>query len=183
MKKGFTLVEMLVVIGLFSLIGGSIVALFVSGISSQRKILATQELLDQTSYVLEFMGRALRMAKKDDVGGKVNCLSGDKVNYELTRGNQGIKFRNYKDECQEFYLEGDRLMEARKKGDEATTTLPLTSSALKVNSLKFHLSGAGQGDNLQPRVTIFLEISGRGKNPPTIKIQTTISQRDLDVQY
>jgi prepilin-type N-terminal cleavage/methylation domain-containing protein len=174
---GFTLVEMLVVIGIFSLIVGAISGIFLSGILSQRRILAEQEISDQTSYLLEYIGRALRMAKKDDLDG-VNCLLGDKVNYEINSAKNEIKFRNYKDECQRFFLDGNQVKEER-----SGIILPLTSSALKVNSLKFELFGESQADDFQPKVTIFLEIEGRGRNPPKIQIQTTISQRNLDVQY
>jgi prepilin-type N-terminal cleavage/methylation domain-containing protein len=176
MLRSFTLIEMLVVIGIFSLIIGAVSDLFLSGIFSQKKILTEQDLLNQTGYLLEYMGRALRMAKKDDIGG-VNCLPGEKVNYKVNPAQNEIVFRNYNNECQRFFLDGTQIKE-EKNG----IVLPLTSSALKVDSLKFSISGQEQTDNLQPRVTIFLEIEGQ-KYQPKIKIQTTISQRDLDVQY
>ena len=156
------------------------------GIREQRRALATQKLLDETSYVLEYMSRSIRMAKKDDVeigGVTKNCLSAEKVNYELTlTGQGGIKFRNYKNECQEFFLENYQLKEKK----DAATPLAMTSSAFTINTLKFNLIGASQGDQLQPRVTIFLDIQGKGQRPeekPQIKIQTTLSQRNLDIQY
>lgn len=173
MKKGLTLVEMLVAIGIFSSIVGTITGLFLSSLSSQKRILATQELLDQTSYVLEYMSRALRMAKKDLNG---TCIQ-SKTNYATT--SNGIEFLNYTGkECQKFYLENNQLKEFK-----AGQTLPLTSQFIKVKSFKILLSGENQEDNLQPKITIFLDVEGRGKNPPKIQIQTTISQRDLDVRY
>ena len=185
-QKGVTLIEMLVAVTVFAITVGAISGIFISGIRTQRRVLATQELLDQTSYVLEYMGRALRMAKKDLTG---NCLTtaGTKYNYESDLGR--IRFLNYDNKCQEFYLAGNILME--RKSDDGTPTwiidLPLTSSHLQVNSFKINLSGQAQPptDYLQPRVTIFLEILGRetGLGRPKIQIQTSVSQRDLDVQY
>jgi len=172
MKNAFTSVELPVVTGIFSLIVGAISGLFISGVSSQKRILAEQELLSQTSYVIEYMSRALRMAKKDDG----TCI-GDKLNYKIE--GAGIKFRNYKDECQKFYLEGGQLKESR-----AGTILPLTSTALRINSFRLNSSGETQYDDLQPKVTIFLEILGRGQRyQPKLQIQTTISQRNLDVRH
>jgi hypothetical protein len=142
--------------------------------------LANQELLDQASYVLEYMGRALRMAKKDsggtctgtagkNYGGTINSISFLKFDYETNS-----------DVCYQFYLSGTRIYES--KGGAAG--VPLTSDKISVNSLKFNLSGdtIGESPNLQPRVTIFLDILGRGATgeQPRIQIQTSISQRNLD---
>lgn len=184
-EKAFTLVEMLVVIGIFSLVLEAIVGIFISAVSIQRKILSQNEVLDQISYALEYMGKAIRMAKKDDIeiyGQTINCLSGEKTNYEIS--SNSIKFRNYKNECQRFFLAEDKISEERITPTTITTTiLPLTSPKLKVNSLQFRVNGQTQDDILQPSVTILLEIEGRGKNIPKMRIQTTISQRDADVQY
>ena len=65
-NKGFTIIEMLVAVTIFTLVTGSITGLFISSIRSQSKVLTTQKLLDEASYAMEYMGRFLRMAKKDD---------------------------------------------------------------------------------------------------------------------
>jgi prepilin-type N-terminal cleavage/methylation domain-containing protein len=175
--KGFTLMELLVVIAIFSIAIGSITGIFISGLSSQRRILAEQDILNQISYAIEYMGRAIRMAKKDDIsisGQTKNCLSGNKVNYETPTESE-IKFRNYLNQCQRFYLSSNQIFE-EKEG----TVLALTSPKIKVNTLKFKIFGESQDDTYQPRVTIFMEIESSGKK---LQFQTTISQRDLDVQY
>ncbi|MBZ9572492.1 prepilin-type N-terminal cleavage/methylation domain-containing protein [Patescibacteria group bacterium] len=180
-RKGFTLIEIIVAVAIFALIVGTISGLFVSAIQSQRRILATQEILNQASYVMEYMGRALRMAKKELNTPPISCLSRYGLNYETTAN--GLKFIDYNDVCTEFFLDAGLL----KKTAEGVT-LPLTSTDLQVNSLKFNLLGADQppADNLQPRVTIFLEIETKRSVPglpPKILIQTSVSQRNLDVQY
>jgi prepilin-type N-terminal cleavage/methylation domain-containing protein len=179
--RGFTLMELLVVIAIFSIAIGAISGIFVSGLSSQRRVLAEQEILNQISYAIEYMGRAIRMAKKDDISfsGQIkNCLSGDKINYETPTESE-LRFRNYQNQCQRFFLSGNQIYE-QKDYDIGAPQFPLTSPALKVNSLKFRISGQNQTDNLQPRVTIFIEVERRGRK---FQLQTTISQRDLDVQY
>ena len=186
-QKGFTLVEMLVAVLLFSLIIGVISGLFISGIRGQRNALASQRLLDQTSYSLEYMSRALRMAKKQTSDLPL-CISSNGLNYEIVGSH--LKFINHLegDDCQEFFLDSDpgsptyhQLMQI--KGGE---TLPLTSAKLEITSLRFSLSGQSQGDDLQPKVTVFLEIKGKGQQiaeQPLMKIQTTVSQRNLDITY
>lgn len=176
-NNGLTLIEMLVAVTVFAIIVGAISGLFISGVRAQRRVLATQEILDQTSYVMEYIGRALRMAKKDLTG---DCISAE-LNYEKTgSGDGGIRFKNYKDTCQEFYLKGTQLME-EKNGN----LLPLTSDNLRVVYFNIDLSGQSQADDLQPRVTIYLEIESERQvpgSPPEIRIQTSISQRSLDIQ-
>jgi len=176
-NKGFTLVELLVSISIFSLIVSAMSGAFVSTIRAQRKSVAFQQLLQQTSYLEEYMSRSIRMGKKDING---TCI-GEKSNYEITRSGNGIEFMNYNGNCEEFYLSGLELRQNKNNVD-----LALTSSNLIVENINIELSGNSQTDNFQPRVTIFLKIKGAGSKPeeqPEIKIQTTISQRNPDVRY
>lgn len=177
-NKGFTLVEMLVAIFVFSIIIGVVIGIFVSSVRLQRRNLAHYELLNQTSYVMEYMSRVLRMAKKDSAG---NCIELNK-NY-LVSGSS-ITFLNYEDKCQEFALNSEtEQLKVRTSTDDTIGNLgefiPLTSSALKIKNFNISLLGDDSGDKLQPRVTIFLEIEGRENTK--LKIQTTVSQRNLDM--
>ena len=180
-KKSFTLIELLIVVAVFSIITEAIVGVFAMVLYSQRKILEEQEILNQISYAIEYMGRSIRMAKKDDlsIGGvSKDCLSGFKTNYESPSPSE-IKFRNYHNQCQRFYLDGGKI--AMETIDEnVSTTLYLTSPKLKITSLKFNILGQEQTDEIQPRVTIFLEVEKGGRK---FQFQTTVSQRDLDVEY
>ena len=183
-NKAFTLIELLVSIGIFSIIIGAISGIFIFGIRQQKLALLNQIILDQSSFSLEFMSRALRMAKKDSSTSPV-CLSLSGLNYEITHSGSGLMFINHLEDndCQEFFLEQSQLKYRKKIGQIGEESLPLTSNKLEIVSLKFNLIGGSQADDLQPSVTIFLEIRGKGEleNSQKIKIQTTISQRNLDV--
>jgi len=169
--KGFTLIEMVVAVAIFSLLVGATASVFLSSIKNQRQGLASQEVLDQTSYVMEYMSRSLRMAKKDIVG---DCTGTAKLNYSFEIATHCLKFLNYNGVCQQFCLNGTRLKD--ENGNY------LTSDNLKVLNFEVVLSGVYQPlvDYLQPRVTISLNIAGQEQS--SIKIQTTISQRNLDVR-
>jgi len=174
-KKGFTLIEILVSISLFIVIIGSIVSIFIVAIRQENIILRNQIVLDQISYALEFMSRSLRMAIRDSGG---SCLATAGCNYETTAN--GIKFINALDggDCQEFFLEDKQLKYKKSFWSEG---LPLTAtSSMTVTGLRFVLEGECQGDSLQPRATIFLEVENPIQGGEKIKIQTTISQRNLD---
>lgn len=177
-NKGFTLVEMLVAVTVFILIVTAASGIFVSSLKAQRKSLASQQLLDQTSYIAEYMSRAIRMAKKDVAG---ECITA-KLNYEKTRSGKGLKFKNYQDICQEFFWDTATNQLKEIKGGQENF---LTSHSLQILALNIKLAGESQNDDAQPRVTIFLDIKGKGEKPemqPEIRIQTTISQRNLDVR-
>jgi len=188
MNKSYTLIEVLVAVSIFTIIIAAPTGFLVGSLKAQQKALASQKLLGNTSYTLEYMSRALRMAKKDKWG---ECIT-DKYNYENPDGESSIRFLNYDLLCQEFFLQGTQLYE-RKSTNKSTENfgdpVALTSEDLDIipEKAKFKLSGESQTDYDQPRVTLFLEIKG-GKGQmeetrPLIKIQTTISQRNLDVPY
>lgn len=182
-NKAFTLIELLVAMAIFSIVVGTISGIFISGIQQQRLALTGQAILDQTSFALEYMSRSLRMAKKELV--TPGCLSQKGLNYEITGSGLGLKFINHleNDDCQEFFLESGQLKYRKKIGQSGEETFDLTSNKLEVASLKFNLAGGTQQDDLQPRLTIFLELKGKGEleSSQKIKIQTTISKRNLDV--
>jgi len=193
-QKGYTLIEILVAVGIFTILIAAPTGFFVGSLRGQLKTLASQKLLDNTSYTLEYISRSLRMAKKELSADPLTAclLEGGTIlyghNYQITRGGNGLKFINYKNECQEFFLdENDHRLKESKNG---AAPVALTAEDLEITSLtglKFKLSGESQADTDQPRVTLFLKIKG-GKGQmeelqPLIKIQTTISQRNLDVPY
>lgn len=177
-SRAFTLIEMLITVVIFSIIIGTATGVFVSAIRLQKYNLAYQQLLNQTSYVMEYMSRAIRMAKRNE--GSV-CSFSDSKNYNWGVGNY-IEFASYHGQCWKFSLEGDPEGFNRLKVGQDANEYYLTSDDFDVKSFNVLVSGDQTDDGLQPRVTIFMEVHGRSSDPnPEIKIQTTISQRDLDV--
>ena len=175
--KGFTLVEMLVVILILVISLSAIIGVFVSAIRAQRYALAAQQLLDQTSYAMEYMGKSLRMAKKD----LDDDWTGKGINYKEITGLEGVQFEDYERKYKMFFLLNKVLYDGNMERDPQT--LPLTSPNLEVNSFNVALSGENENDFFQPKATFLLDIKSEGteSNPqPRIIIQTTVSQRDLD---
>ena len=178
MKKGFTLIELLISMSIFSVVMVSAINLFSAGIESQRKTLALQTLSNSTSYVMEYMSRTIRMAKKDLGGFYIDAGCNFKnPNYP---NESGILFTNYHQERQEFILENGQLKEKKGSASEPTA---LTSDNFKVNKLFFKLSGECQTDEVQSKVTIVMEIQTKETKPQILNLQTTISQRDLNIKY
>lgn len=209
-ERGFTLIEVIVVLAVFLLIIGVAISIFISIVQEQRRILAQQEILNQVSYVEEYMSKALRMASRDD---EETCLAGyPGYNYLLTRLDSdgiyytGIKFINQSDDnaCTEFFLGhsilGDNsspfvLRELKNSSDDADS-ITLTSTKLQIDKIKFAINGAigtalpggtygaaGGESFIQPKVTILLGVKIQGDPTDPVRIiQTTISQRNLNVR-
>ena len=187
-NKGYTLIEIMVAVAVFAVVIAAPAGFFASAVKGQQKALVSQGLTSSISYNLEYISRALRMAKKDDIN-DINCLSGHKVNYELTRGGEGIKFRNYQDECQEFYREYDAVNQVyRIKEAKNGSNNYLTPSNLDILYFEIGPNDSwDQSDYEQPKVTIFFEAKGveyeKAELQPVLKVQTSVSQRNLDVVY
>ncbi|PIS38826.1 MAG: hypothetical protein COT34_01600 [Candidatus Nealsonbacteria bacterium CG08_land_8_20_14_0_20_43_11] len=191
-SRGFSLVELLVAVLVFSLMIVEISGIFVSGMKNQRYSLAAQQLLDQTSYSLEFMGRALRMARKETDAVSGDCLSANGKNYEVNVDNTSIRFINHleNDDCQRFYWDSsEKKLKFQRKilvpWPDEPETFDLTSKKIEVTKLKFLLDGELETDSFQPRVTVLMEMKWKEKagEEALIKIQTTVSQRNLDITY
>ncbi|MCX6759704.1 MAG: type II secretion system protein [Candidatus Nealsonbacteria bacterium] len=188
-KNAFTLIEIMVAVAIFAILLTTFTGFFLSAVQAQRKALASQELIDNVSYNLEYMSRAIRMARKDMAG---SCLTtvGAKYNYETNAERNRITFLNYQDKCQEFFLDGNQLKERKSTNNSAASfEAPLSLTPLNLEVISFLLGPSdswGQEQKTQPRVTFSLEIRGKGQKPelqPLIKIQTTISQRNPNRIY
>lgn len=184
-NKGYTLIEILVAMSIFTIVVASPTGFLISFLKQQQRALAMQELTDNISYNLEYMSKALRMATKDNEDG--NCLPSDHLNYEITINGNGIKFNDYNQDCKEFYLEDGKLYEIILPGDPVALTpdsIIVTSFKVKGMGLEEPAVGANR---IQPRVTIFLEAKGEVISDPDlepiIKTQTTISQRNLNFNF
>ena len=156
--------------------------LLFSAIDVQRTTLAKQEVVDQVSFVAEYMSRAIRQAEKDLVD---NCLmlGGVVGNYKVLSGGE-LRFLDKDGFCREFSYDSatNAIQERRALNDTEASLLSepwiaLTSQNIEVSGMTFVILGELQppGDNLQPRVTFFIDAED-------LQLQTTISQRKFDVQ-
>ena len=139
--RGFTIVELLVSVLIFSMVTLIAVGIFTFTLRFQKQSLAEQDIIGQVSYTMEYLGRAVRMARKDPSGA---CLtgSGPNFNYETNPNSDRIRFLNYRNICQEFFLDGVQLKERKSSDSSAANFLqsfPLTSPRLRVASFKIGL--------------------------------------------
>lgn len=202
-ETGFTLIELVVVMAIFLFVIGAAIAIFISIIQQQKRVLSEQELLNQVSYIEEYMSKSLRMAKKDTD----NSCSEQGYIYLLTRPDngfyRGIKFINQSNGiCQEFFLDNvtdpaNPVLKELKDSTNDSDAVAITSSNLEISFIRFGINGtdgcygsgsdcpdgASEDDSAQPRVTILLGIKTQGDSQNSARvIQTTVSQRNLNLK-
>lgn len=176
--KGFTLLELLIGITIFTILIGAISGIFIWAIRLQKRIIVNQEVIEELSYIIEYMSRTLRMTVRDD---GVLCLGSGDLNYENVLGENSIKFINQNNDCQQFYLNTNKIYYSIGINTATPATYSITSDNIQVTDLKFKLSGSSStNDELQPKVTIVIKAKDKFYQQE-IKLQTTISQRNLDI--
>ena len=185
-NKGYTLIEVLVSVAIFSIVLAGPTGLFVLSLRNQNMSLALGETIDNTSHAVEYISRSLRMATKDRTG---SCIE---INYNYQNPESDtskIRFLNYQGYCIEFSLSETKQLFQRKSitGDSSSFDSEgfLTSDDLEIDNFQFLIAGGGQSDNLQPRVTMVFHIAkgSAGTDLPSMNVQSTVSQRNLDVTY
>ncbi len=174
MRKGFSIVEILVVSFLLLIVSVGTISSFSSIIRTQRYLLRTQELIEEGAYSMDYITRALKMAKRET--GEVNCLSyGRSYQYE----GQGLRFISKEEErfrCRAFFLDQGVIIEYEEGRNPES--IPLTSSDVEIVSFLVEIEDI---PNNQPIVNILLQLKPRGLEEPEIELRTAVSQRDLNL--
>lgn len=179
-QRGFTLVEMIVSIGLFSIVMLVSVGAYLIIVSSDRRARTTNDLSTSLSFAIESMGRTIRTGTNYQCGGSggTNCWP---------TGQSILTLKDDKNQDVTYLLKADGTI-------GACTSLPCTSSnatsitdpRIAVSSLTFFVQGVGTSDQTQPRVTFLVKGSiipdARSTTTPiTFSIQNTAAQRALDL--
>jgi prepilin-type N-terminal cleavage/methylation domain-containing protein len=158
---GFTLIELVVAVAVFSSMITIISSIFINSVSSQRKNIGQQDVLDNARYILENMGRSIRQSV---------IISSDGSGSSLTIEHPTEKRITY-------YLQNNQIIEMVEENPIA-----LSSNNVYVSRLNFEVSGNDIDDKTQPRVTISLSlrnVSSKSNEQSYINLQTTITPRIL----
>jgi type II secretory pathway pseudopilin PulG len=185
-KGGFTIIELMVSIALFTATFIAISSSFISIVDAYRKIMAERVNVDNLSTAVESMVRGLKTGTNFHCGSGGNigeaqaCPGGDTyLAFEKAKGNPT-------DDTDQIVY---RLMTGRleRSDDGGANFYPVTDvpSVITISNLKFYVVGSvglTNGDTVQPKAVIVMSGTvGTGvKKSSTFSIQTTITQRLLD---
>ena len=163
-KRGFTIPELLVAMGIFVVILTVVSSVYVTSISSQRRGFGKQNVLDSSRFALETMARAVRQST-------ILAISNDGDTMDLAHAVRGDIT---------YSLSGQRVTESVAGGQAQN----LTADNVVVESLIFRGQGLGGNDSEQPRVTIQMVVrsaTGKSSEQSTIRLQTTITPRAVQI--
>ncbi len=182
--RGFTLVEMIVSIGLFTIVLFVASSSFLTVINADRKSRTTRIAMDNLAVTLEDMTRRLRTGTAYECGGMVSlsvpppvrdCLFGDDNNTRIAFTDQDGRRVSY-------YLDDGAIMRERSAGGEfeEEVSIRATSPEIEITGLTFFVNGSTRGDAIQPYVTIIIRGSTSGVFDSGFSLQTTVTQRAYD---
>ena len=176
-SRGYTLIELIVAVGLFALVMTLAAGSYLLMIDLNRQAQGIATGIDSLSFALESMTRSIRtgtLYSCGDFGG--DCPNGANsfsftdssgANITYARGQQGS---------------GGLIGDIVKNG--ATI---LTDPSVNVSSLTFYVTGTGtvaQGDYNQPYVTVVVSgtvSSGPRKTPQAFTVETGAAMRGVDL--
>ena len=158
--RGFTLLEMIVAVGLFTIVATVALVGVVRALDANRKVQATQVIINKLNFALESMTRDIRFGHKYKECGS-SCLE-----FKKEQVGQSIQTIRYN-------LNGD-VIERCVDG----SCQDITPVQVEVDQLVFTVSGASKTDDKKPRVSILLHgLVGRQEFETDVTLQTTVNQR------
>jgi len=164
---GYTLIELIVAVGLFAIIMvlASGAYLVMIGVNRQTQAITTG--IDNLAFVLESMTRSIRTGSNYNHAGTSTFWFVDQYGCSITYGT----------------LDGRIVQTESGAGCPTLSNAPLTAPSVNISSLAFNVSGGGAGDAYQPYVTIRVSgtvSSGPGKTEP-FNVETSATMRGTDL--
>lgn len=196
--SGYTLVEMMVAVALFTMVAMVSISTLVSINDANKKAQTIRAIMDNLNFSIENIARNLRIGASyhcdyQDLSTAPIYSPNDCTNNQI--GAESIAFEAYDGSSSNndqvvflFDSANGQILKSIRSGVQ-DSFLPITphdySSSfqpLTVDYLRFFVTGTAAGDGKQPRVVILVGGTARYNNNIETKfqIQTSVSQRKLD---
>ncbi len=177
-NEGFTLMEMVVSLGIFSLLAVAALGVMIGLLDVELKATGAQTALDNVRFGLELITKEMRTGYQYDIpdGSSTSCPG----------FVEGVKFTASDAKKRMYYLSGGRIMRLVGATDcIAASPQPFTSEDVAVERFHFILRGQTKAaEDGQPWATILMDVrvnGGRGRAPSVMNLQTTVAQRFRDL--
>lgn len=196
-NRGFSLLELIVAMGVFSIAAVVVVGSFISLLDAQRRAVANQTAMDNIRFAMDAMAKEIRTGSNY----ANTCSFADYIPATGVKPFPcpAIKFINAKKE-EVFYrwrnIDGSVIEKAidpvlsfscidnfddpiHSACPDTGKFLAITDEKVRIDDLKFYIIGNAPGDGLQPYVVINIEATVNPNNPKArteIALQTAVSQ-------
>lgn len=190
-ERGFTLIELIVSIGLFSVVMMISVGALLSLVEANRKARALQSVMNNLNVTLDGMVRAIRMGAAYNCGteGVPGSGGGDCGYLGAPTPESGTMFSfapfgssaSAVNERWVYYFEDGRIYRSEEGG---ANSIEVTAPEVVIEDMDFYLTGSARRNGDQPKLVIVIKgIAGgdRLKTSATFYIQATAVQRSLDL--
>lgn len=188
-NRGFTLVEMIVAVGLFAVVMVVSIGALLTLVEANRRAQALQSVMNNLNVAVDGMVRSIRE------GSGYNCgsIPVGNATADCTEGEDLFAFIPFHTGATDpdhwlFWFETDANGVGRLyKSQDGTRTggLPITAPEVNIESVIFYVIGSayGAGDIIQPKVTIVIKGTAGQKVTArtTFHLQATAVQRVLDL--
>ncbi len=196
--SGFTLIEMIVSLGVFSIVVTTAVGAILVMIATNQRLQGEQSVMSNLSFALDNMTREIR------TGTFYNCITSNPPSNqeslgtstsECVSGGIGLSFveggdslTGGSDERVMYYYDSSEGGFKRQVGNDSPESI--VSGGIVIQNAVFTVTGSDQvdssGDVEQPTVTLYVEAiseqdASSGGTPKVYQLQTTITQRVLDL--
>lgn len=190
-EKGFTLIEMMVAVSIFSIVMLVAVGALLTIVDANRKAQAIKSVTNNLNFALESMSRTIRTGTSyycgdssdlPPISGISNCPSGGElIAFEKSGGiksdpNDQVVYR-----LNAVDFNGTPHGQIERSTDAGFNFVPITDSQVDITKLEFHVVGSSSSDEFQPRVFIVIKgVTGLARSRTEFNLQTTVTQRLLD---
>ena len=169
--RGFTLVELIVAVGLFALVMTIASGAYIIMIGASRHAQAIATGVDNLSFALDEMTREIRTGTQYSCGGG-DCTGGSQFSFTDPSG------------ATITYARGTQQGVSGTVYDITRNGLPITDSSVNVTSLSFTTFGISSGHTLQPR--IIMVIAGQVSAGPAVPaedftVETSATMRGINL--
>jgi prepilin-type N-terminal cleavage/methylation domain-containing protein len=189
-ERGFTLVEMIVAVGLFAVVMLVSVGALLSLVGANRKAQALQSVMNNLNVAVDGMVRSIRMGSIYHCG-QSGILSSGMTSLDCPIGDQYFAFEPFHSgeaavpPWVYWYATDENGIGRLYKAEDGTLNgTPITAPEVSIDSVKFYVVGSTRGDTQQPKVLIVIKGNAGGTKVTThttFHIQATAVQRILDL--
>jgi len=184
--RGFSLVEMIVAVALFTIVMLISVSALLALVDANRKARALQVVMNNLNIALDGMVRSFRMGTSYHCGGGDITVTADCS----SAGDISVAFKPFcvSPPCAAsnrwIYSYDPTTKRLYKSENSGLNTFAITSPDISIDYMRFYVVGSSVGDVIQPKIVIVIKgTAGSDKvtTRTTFSIQATAVQRALDI--